>query len=40
MRELYGWTLTGEQRLDDPEEVAAYMAAFDAALAAAARGKR
>ncbi|GAA0934180.1 DUF5753 domain-containing protein [Pseudonocardia zijingensis] len=46
---LHGWaindssvvwveTLTGEQRLDDPDEVAAYVAAFDAALAAAARG--
>jgi transcriptional regulator with XRE-family HTH domain len=31
-------TLTGEQRLDDPEEVAAYVAAFEAALTAAARG--
>ncbi len=31
-------TLTGEQRLDDLEEVAAYVAAFETALAAAARG--
>jgi transcriptional regulator with XRE-family HTH domain len=31
-------TLTGEQRLDDPDEVIAYVAAFEAALAAAARG--
>jgi transcriptional regulator with XRE-family HTH domain len=31
-------TLTGEQRLDDPEEVAAYVTAFDVALAAAAVG--
>lgn len=31
-------TLTGEQRLDDSEEVAAYAAAFEAALRAAARG--
>jgi transcriptional regulator with XRE-family HTH domain len=31
-------TLTGEQRLDAPEEVAAYVAAFEAALTAAARG--
>jgi Domain of unknown function (DUF5753)/Helix-turn-helix domain len=46
---LHGWaindseivwveTLTGEQRLDDPEEVAAYAAAFDAALQAATKG--
>jgi transcriptional regulator with XRE-family HTH domain len=31
-------TLTGEQRLDDPEEVDAYVTAFEVALAAAARG--
>lgn len=31
-------TLTGEQRIDDPVEVAAYVAAFEAALAAAVRG--
>lgn len=31
-------TLTGEQRLDSPEEVAPYVAAFEAALAAAVRG--
>lgn len=31
-------TLTGEQRLDSPEEVAAYVAAFEAALTSATRG--
>lgn len=31
-------TLTGEQRLDEPDEVAAYVAAFDAALGAALVG--
>lgn len=31
-------TLTGEQRLDDPEQVAAYVAAFEAALTVAVRG--
>jgi hypothetical protein len=31
-------TLTGEQRIDDPDEVAPYVMAFEAALTAAARG--
>jgi hypothetical protein len=31
-------TLTGEQRIDDPEEVAAYVAAFETALDAAVTG--
>ncbi len=32
-------TLTGEQQIDDPDEVGAYVAAFEAALGAAAVGE-